>query len=100
MVPDRGCVGIRQALTDIGERDAAAQYAGTRTRTRVPLLGDGENRSGVTSGIRERMRVCSPSDPSLGVASGKIRAAFVSHACRVPRESSRKSHLSIASLQR
>jgi len=42
MAPDHGCVGIRQALTDIGERDTAAQFASTRTQTRVLLLGDGK----------------------------------------------------------
>lgn len=53
MALDRGCVGIRQALGDIGERDTAAQYASTRTRTRVALLGDetgAASRRGVEKG--------------------------------------------------
>lgn len=89
MAPGHGCVGIHQALMDTGEIDTVAQYASTRTWTRVPLPGDGKpERRHVGDSRKDGGSPCSPGDPSLGVASGKIRAACV---FRVPRENSRKS---------
>lgn len=65
---DRGRLaidGVRRRECECGVRHSHGygwtEYvtwcASARTRMRIPLLGDGENRSGVTSGIRGRIRV-------------------------------------------
>jgi hypothetical protein len=67
MAPDRaGCVGIRQAFVGIGELDAVAQYTRVLAHERGFRCLATVNRSGgVTSGIRERMRVAVQSGRSF-----------------------------------
>jgi len=85
MAPDRGCVGIRQALTDIGERDTAAQFASTRTQTRVSVAWRRETGAASRRGFEKGWESpYSPGDSSFGVAEKFApRAYFARIECHV-----------------